>query len=682
MKSKGHRKSKARFGGFHRGHRQRLALLLLFSLVSKASAQYYDLWQSESGQRPYWSPTLRYIKTDVEAEQDTFSSTSNSSQQGYKRMYIAPSMGVEWDNYIYHPYLLTYSLLFEPGYIIRTDGPPGAMHRTDQFMLDGKYVANLLEVKPYASTVSYSRNYGEVSYDVFNSSLVDSQSWGATSGYREGPVPVSVSFQQSHDDATGFNQTSTTDQTTVDLRARNERLRDDLTELNYQYGKFDRSLDASGSTYSSENSNQHASLTDTEHFEKSMLRSSLLFYDLQSGNTSSSDVNATLNYNLDLTPHLQNYDNYSLSYYTGNGSETIQNYLLSGLHHRLYDSLNSGLEIHGTTLNNRYQGAGLDAVGAGTSGSLDYTKKLGGWGRLSVGNNLSYNWNDQQSSGGTQIIPNESYTVPPSGVFTLTQPREISVTSVTDTNNFPLIEGLDYNVLTTSDPWQIRILPLGPAHIQPGAIVLVTYTIQPNPSGSYSTVSDQAQISLRFWKERANVFVRYGFSDSQSSSSNFYLVSDREVQTGADLNWLDINLHGDYTDHRSTLNNFHGFNLSENYNMSVTPDSTVGIDLLQQWNTYSYSDQGSTNQMQSLTFYSFMVRYDWQPTRNLDINARVGYIKEQGLGFDEDLLAARVYLNWTIGKSEVHLGYEHLHQQITGQLSDRDFAFIRLRRNF
>jgi len=43
---------------------------------------------------------------------------------------------------------------------------------------------------------------------------------------------------------------------------------------------------------------------------------------------------------------------------------------------------------------------------------------------------------------------------------------------------------------------------------------------------------------------------------------------------------------------------------------------------------------------------------------------------------------ARSYVNWTIGKLEFHLGYQHDDQQLPHQSRVGDFGFLRARRNF
>jgi hypothetical protein len=644
-------------------------------------AQYLDLWQQPQRSEPaMFEPRLKYIKMDVEAERDTLRSSLGGSEVRTERLYLAPALGIGWNGYVYHPYLLTYSGLFEPGYIVQESGLAGSLHHQDDLTLNGSLRATILEVKPYASSLSFSRAHTETKYDLFNSALVDSQGWGATTGYREGLVPVTLSFQQTHEDSSGFNQRTLTDQTTLDLHARNDRPKDNATDFTYQYGEFDRQTDLANSSFRSENSYHHVTATDTEHFRQSSLRSSLLFYDIESLTSSSLSFNGTLNYNLEHTPHLRSYYNYALSEFSGNDSDALQNYAVAGAQHQLYESLTSGLDIHGTTLDSSAGTSTLDSWGVGTSGSVDYTKRLGGWGRLSIGNTTTYNWTHQETSGSELLIADEAHIVPADLLVRLNQPRDTAILSVTDSNHIALAP-TDYAIVTSTDPWQIQILN-PPSTIKAGDLIFVTYTAQSSPSGSYAVLGNQSQLSLRFWKDRANVFVRYRFADTEASSPEFLFQNEDEFQTGAELTWLGFALHGDYTDHRSTLYDYKSYNLSESYSRNVWPDSTAGIDLNQQWTTFSSGFSTTPNETQNETFYSFMFHYDWHPRVGFNWSAEAGYRQQRGLGLDQDLFAARTYLNWMLGKLEVHVGYEHENQQLTRETRTRDFAFLRVRRSF
>jgi hypothetical protein len=672
-----------------------IAVLALAAGTSHGWAQYVD-WPGID-QNPglgNYVPKLKYVKTDVEAEQDVYSG-SGGGQQKTDRFYVAPAFGIGWDNYIYHPYLLTYSLLFEPSYVWQESGSSGQMSQMNILSLNGNFTANVLQTKSYATTLSYSRSRDEVKYDLFNSATVDSQGWGVNSGYTEGPVPVNVSFQQSRQDSSSIGQDSTTDQTTVNLRARNERQKENTTDLNYQYGLFNRQTDVAGSSYTSENSYQNVNLTDMEHFQKSALRSAILFNDIESQNSSSSDLNAALDYSVEHTPHLQGNYQYALSRYGGDGSDSIQNYASAGIRHQLYDSLTSTLEVHGSTLNSSFGGSTLDSTAGGGSGSLNYTKRLSAWAQLTLGNSASYNLTDQQTSGSEVVVPNESYTVPASGptIIHLNQPREISITSVMNSTGTIILQrdptpgstpgpGYDYSVDPSTDPWQIAINTAGPNHIPRGAAIQVTYTVQSNPSGSYSTFNDDSQVRLDFWGGLVGIYTRYNFADNHADTSGFVLQNDQEFQAGADFNWRGLSLTADYTDNRSSFYDNYSYNLAESYGFNLSSRSTLGIDLNQNWSTYSFSDQPSASQQQKTTFFNYMVRYEWRPTSQLNWNSEVGLQQQHGSGVDQNLFAARTYLNWAVAKLEVHLGYEHQDQDFNGQIQKRDFVFFRVRRNF
>jgi hypothetical protein len=658
-----------------------VALLALMAVVPLSRAQYRDWLEQQQSSDWYAVPRLKYIRTDVEAERDVYHSSTGIGNLETTRFYVSPRIGIGWDNYIYHPYLLTYSMLFEPGYVWQQRSLGGVSTPSSQLVLDGTFRANVLQIKPYATTLSYSHSREEAKYGFFNSATVDSQSWGAASGYRDGPVPVEISFQQSHEDSTDFNQNTLTDQTLFNLRAHSERKHDDTTELTYQYSKYDRETKSPSYDFTSENIYQHVSLMDTEHFEQSVLKSSARLNAIESKTSSSTDLNATVNYMVDHTPRLHSYYDYSFSSFAGDNSDFIQNYAVAGLQHQLFDSLSSGLEVHGSQLSSSASGSSFDSQSVGATVSTDYSKRLGGWGHLYLGNSSSYNFTEQQTSGSQFQIDNEAHVVPTNGLVQLTQPRDNALISVTDASFNPL-QPADYNLIQSTDPWRIQINTLGPSHIQPGNTILVTYTVQSNPSGSYSVFANQSQIRLTFWHDRVGAYVRYNLTDNQSSSRDFLLQNDVLLQFGADITWRGLSLSGSYTDERSTLYNNRSYNLAESYSRNLSAHSIFGIDLNQQWNTTS-SDSGSTaTPAQHSSFYNFMVHYDWRPIASLNWSTEVGFQRQQGFGLDQNLFAARTYVNWMVGKLQFHFGYQHENQDFRQESRERDFVFLRARRTF
>ena len=660
-----------------------LALLALLAGAARGRAQYVD-WGNIQAPSPWtdFSPRLKYVQTDLELERDKYSSPG-SPQQQVDRVYWTTGFGLGWNNYIYHPYLLTYAVLMEPGLQVQDSGPSGKMSQSDLWLLDGSATVNLLSVKPYATSVTYARSHEEAKYNFFNSSTVDTEGWSANSGFSEGVVPFTFGVSQSHVDSTSLNQNSTTDQTLFDLHAWNERFNENKTDLTYQYGDFKQDTGISGTTYNSENSYNHATLTDIERFQKSTLRSSLLYNNIAAQSApSSSQFNGTVNFNVQHTPQLQSYYDYSLSHNSSGSSETTQNAGTAGLTHQLYESLTSGLSVNGSKLDSSSDGSTSDSRQVGVNVSENYVKRLGDWGGLNVSDNASYTYNDQQTSGSQQVIANEAHTVPPSRVVSLNQPNDIAIGSVTDvTGTKLLIPGADYTVNQTVNPWQIQINLINSANIQPGNGILVTYTAAANPSGNYEVFANQSQITFSFWHGHADVFGRYNFTKDQASSPEFFFQNEDQYQVGADYNWKRFSIHGDYTDTRSSLYNSQQYALSENYAVYNTDRSTLSVNFSQLWGTYNYNDT-TNNQVQNATFYTYMLHYTAQLQSHLSWNNEAGYQQQHGLGQDQSYFAARTYLNWIRGKLEMHLGYEHETQDFNNQNSLRDYVFVRIKRNF
>jgi len=660
-----------------------IALLVLATGASRVAAQSVD-WSQSQGISLFgenW-PRFTSLNYDMEYEQDIYTSPGTRIQTD--RLYISPSIGIAWVSYLYHPDLLTYSFLFEPGYIWEKSGSPGDMSLTEQLALNGEFRADLLQAKPYATIISYTSSYQQVNYDFFNTALVNSQDWAVTSGYREGPVPVNITFGQSYVNSTGPGQTSDTVQTSINLDAKNERNFDDLTQLNYQYGQFNRQNTVGTTSYTDDNGYNLVTLTDVEHYQKSVLRSSLLFNQINNQNSfSSSDLNGLVDYDIEHNPNLHSIYDYALSWYNDNLSDYIQNTASASVHHQLYQSLASSLEVQGSTLNSSSGDSTLDSYSLQTTGTADYTKRLGNWGRLSIGESLSYTATDQEASGSQTTIDNESHVVPSTGVVMLDQPNALEVVTVFY-GTTPLIPGVsgDYTVNQTSNPWQILINFGGPSHVPPGATILVTYNIQSNPTGTYSTLANQSKVTVSFFNDMADVYVGYNLTQNQASSPDFLLQNLNQFQTGADFHWRGLSLSGNYTDTKSTLYDSTAYNLGENYTLATFLRTRVGVNFSQEWDRYTYTTALPGNENQYSTYYNFMVFCEWHPTVHLSWDTEAGLQRAMGSQVNQNLFAVRTYLNWTVGKLEVHLGYEYENNRYTSQLMNSNYAFFRIRRYF
>jgi len=634
------------------------------------------------------APRLKYISMDAEFEDVSYKPKNGGGATDTQSIYLSPAVGIGWDYFIYHPDLLTFSLLAEPGYSWQHYTFAGATSQQNELVVNGNFNATLLQLKPYATTFTYSRGHDETQYNFYSSVTQDYQNWGVNSGYRDGPVPVTISFQQSDLDSSGLSLNTTSQQSTLNLHAQNTRHNEDVTDLSYQFCQYD-----SSSTYAMQNFGQsttthYLTLTDLENFGKNSLSSSLIYNQQEFQGVPSDSLNASLDLEVVHTPHLRSFYDYSFQRYTTEGFESINQLARVGLRHQLYDSLSSTIDVHGALANNSSPGATLDQQSAGTTASVDYSKRLGDWGHLSVSDSGGYDLTHQVSSGTELAINNESHTVPPTGLFFLNQPLDLSVQSVTYYNGsatIVLVRGTapagDYDVIATTDPWQLRIYSTGPNHINLAGspVVQVNYTIQPTPTGSYTVVNDQFQARLDFWNQRAGVYARYNYTGNHADSPAFVLDNVSEYQVGADVSWKGLRADANYTDHHSSFYSYQSVTLSEGYSLTTSARSSAGIDLREQWNVYGGS---LTNSSPDVTYYSVTAHYDWHPISGLSWHNEAGYEQQRGAGEDQNLIVARSYLTWFVGKLDFRLGYEFQNQQYPAETDSRNYVFLRMRRNF
>ena len=642
-----------------------------------------DGWGLER-EDPLWTiytPQLRYIQTDVDAQQSSYHSAT-SGNQDTSRMSVVPAIGIGWQNFIYHPYLLTYTLLLEPGYHWTQSSVYGSSYQTEEWMLNGRGQFDILAAKPYAATVTFDRSHQDVQSDFFTSETSDTQNYSLLTGYRTGAVPVTLTFEQSQDDRNGFNQEFLTEQTKLGLHAVNEREKRDTTAFDYQYNQFNYDTRSGAANYSSESSSHQLIMTDVEHFRQSALSSSLYFTEREWQGYGSSDLTAALNYNIEHTPHLTSFYNYAFADSFGSGYNSYRNNVAVGLNHQLYESLASHVDAHGSDGSSDSGGSSQDTITYGVAGSVNYSKRLGGWAHLSVGNGVTYDSTVQQSTGTQLVIPDESHALPLVGplIIHLNTPRAISITSVMK-NNTPL-DSTEWTVNTTTDPWMIQFFSGGLHSVSNGDTITVTYVVESNPSGSYSTLTYAGQVELRFWNDQAGLHAGYNQTRSQADTSGFTLEDLKEYQVGADLGWHGLHADASYSDQQSTYYSYQNLTLNEGYAMPIFSRSSIGISLSQQWSVFPPGSGATTNQTQNLAFYSYMLNYGWHSSGSLGLRAELGLQQQRGSINSQDLIAGRIYLNWNIGKIEMNFGYEHENQEYRVEKRERDYMFLRMRRNF
>jgi hypothetical protein len=507
--------------------------------------------------------------------------------------------------------------------------------------------------------------------------------WSVDTGYRTGPVPVSLGFQQSELDSDALSQHSTFNTSTLNFHAHSDRGDNNMTDLSYQYGQFDRELNSSGATFHDTSDYQYLTLNDQEHLGKGTLNSTVLYNQVDADTTGSQQLNLALDYGIQHTENFSSLYDYSFTRYTDDLSESMDNYLRAGVQHQLYESLSSALDVHGIDSRSSSAGSELDVDTVGTTSTESYSKLLGTWGHLTIGNAANYEITQQHTVGTLAYIAREAHTVTAANsFFRLKVPRVTSIVNITGdlSHGFqPLIEGVDYIVDSTVDPWQITIqftsLTIQGLQNSSGVVkLLVSYDVVPNPTGCFSSLADQFQVRLDLFNQLVGVYSRINYIENWTHMPGLVLENLSEFQAGADFSWRGLHLNGNYTDRVSSFYSYRSFDTSEGYSFRLPDNAGMGIDLHQQWSTYSPN--------QRTTYDDILAHFDWQPAAHLNWKIEGGIQRQRGGGVDQDLAVARTHLEWAAGKIRANLGYEYQDRDLSGQTLGSHFIYLRLRRNF
>lgn len=652
-------------------------LAALAALLAPPGARAQDNYE------PHWV-TLRitdsYLQFDSEFEQQNIASSSGGVSTIWRRIYLSPAIGVDAVGSVYHPNLFAYTLEAAPGYEYQKLSSGGGGSSTENSVIQNyRGSGTLFQTMPFATTIQGSLGHQVQDYDIFNTVTVDSSDLGVSTGYKDGPIPFSLTYDKSHQDTTGIGEEQILDQQNLDLHARNERFGRDYTDLTYHYGTLDETINQNSLSLPNNSSYQIANLNDVERWgpdERYSLNDTVLYNELDMNDAPARTVSTLSNFGMDLTPRLRNTYEYAFTDYSDNTSDYQQYYGRAALRHRLFDSLSSALEVHGGHYSSDTSGSTVDSSSIGVLASLDYRKTLGNWGHLAINNFAQYDYTDQTSSGGLSLIPNEAHVISITPT-PLNQPQDVSLVRVTDASQSKnLVQGVDFSMNTNVQPWEIQIIPTS-LNLKSGDTVLVTYEVQANPTGNYSTIQNQFQVRLDLFQHLLSLYTRMLYVNNYTNAPGFVLENLTEWQAGAAFEWRGLHLNADYDDRSSSLNySYTTEALTEGYQTPVfLSDCSCSLDFHQRWTDYPDQDQRAT-------YYDFVGRFQWHPTAHLSCTVEGGLQRQRGRGLDQDLSGARTHLDWVQGRLTLNLGYEYTDENFAGERRQRNFVFLRMKRRF
>lgn len=656
-----------------------LAGALLAAMSLRALAQPLD------PNAPHWL-RLQMPEASVGLEVEALSEdikTSGSSST-HEQFSLLPLVGLRTRGSIYHPNLLAFDLSGEAGWnelddTIQTANSRFTRHESGELL---RYLAQvtLLAGKPYHATFSASRDRTHRNYDSFSTFTVDTERYGGRVGWTKANLTLNADAAYRDERSTGINGTSEIVETYVNFSGIQTRP-SGQSSLTYRYGVFD-SIVNFGPTRSS--ANHAVGISDSEIFGRrrhitATTAASYSQYEYSGQQTET--VTASEHVTVKHQPKLESYLSFNFSHSRMNPVNSAVLQGMAGVRHRLYDSLTSTLEAHGNyddssgdlsqSRNDRY-GLGLHE---------DYTKRLGTWGRLSLGGAIVADHEDREASGGVRTIfdePHQLYltTNPNYRPVYLNQPRVIqSSIQVRGPGGIPTTVNVDYEIISVGELTEIRRL-LGSVILHDGDAVTVNYQSESLYTASFESFNGSGQIRIDF----LNKFGLYGRVNWLDNNAPAHALTQTltDLVGGADFHWRIYRLGAEYEDYDSNFSQYQAWRFYQSLAYQTSRSATLNVDFSQ--NFYRYRGSGSQDR------YQFVTRYSTQLPFSLAWYVEGGYALQTVLGTEQDHGFGRTGLTWNRGKLTLRTGYEYNYQTTTTgpatERRNRNFVFVYLKRTF
>ena len=639
----------------------------------------------QSGAEPWSDGEPRWLRLDIpqasvglDVEGLKENVTANSSTSTHENLLLVPLVGLRLQGSVYHPNLMTFDLSGQGGlgwtYDSVTSPGYSQVRNESQSLFTYLATVNFLSAKPYNATFSASQDHTYNNYDFFNTVTADSTRYGGRVAWSAKSFNVSTDVGYRDLFTSGITGTSDVAETYINFNGLSQRDHGSST-LTYNYDDFANQLNGGAAQTSL---SQSVGLSDSETFGS---RGQITSTTGASYGWAQSTVQntETFNANENLTiKHRPNLESFLALNYQDSRLEPADSYNfqgVAGIRHQLYDSLTSTLDLHGTYTDFSSDGssATTDRYGVGVSES--YSKRLGSWGRLTIGGSAIVDHEDENSIGaGALTTINEAHVLKDTSVTFLNNPQVLTTTiTVTGPGGAPTyVNGVDYRVIPHGELTEIQRVPTS-VNLADGASILVSYQSESLFTTSFDTLNGSAQIRLDLFN-LVGVYGRINVVDNNAPAAAL-AETLTDLVGGADVTWRWLRAGAEYEDFDSSFTQYRAARMFETLSFQLGSASHLGINFNQVF--YHYPAGQEQTQLQ------FIGQFKTQISAWLSWNVEGGYYRQDVLGVQQDLAAARTGLVLTWGKLTFKAGYQYNYQLIEPtEERDRNFFYVQLKRDF
>lgn len=548
----------------------------------------------------------------IESEKDERSGPDHDRKN--KSMAYSEKLDIDTRGWIYHPAFVVYSLILSPEWKQTSEQSDTSDKQKTRAFLQG-YNARFvfLQNKPYTLTLSGNKNMSTFHSNFAERSISETESFGAALELKYQVLPSRLDYLRTEGNQTGFFSTkSITNQVRfgTDYKEMGGHTRIDASFLNNKQ--------ETGSTII-KTTTKNASLRniyDLSDFSGAKLNSLFALRDLETDYSKRKVVIWSENLNVIHRKNLSTRYSIRTNRTTmGTSEKSLSRTIGFGLTHSLYENLTTGLSVSG----GRSQSSSRadDSYGAGLD--WHYVRNIP-WGRINVDIGHSYKVNDTRFSSGFAEITDESLVLTdPQGTLLAEKNVDSASIAVTDSNQIPYINNIDYRISIIGSFTRIIRIPTGSIPASgAGATVLVDYQYQTGPAFDYSIIDQDYGVTLDLWKVW-RVYYSYNRvkEDYLSGIKPDTLSKSVSHRAGTDFKWKWSMTKFEYSDRRSTELSLVRWNASEA--ITIMPTKRIFLSFSGKLGETKYEGSATTGDTETFNGVGANIEVITSPRTRLSI---------------------------------------------------------------
>jgi len=395
---------------------------------------------------------------------------------------------------------------------------------------------------------------------------------------------------------------------------------------------------------------------------------------IQSGNSDLNRFQASEYLQFQLPLNLSLYSNYNFYNITQQSGDLKQHSVNSSLGHKLYKSLQSGINLDVNSIEHSVYKEFNTKAGI----ELNYSKKIP-TGQFMMSYRFDRYHQDYTSDPVKLEITNEQYTLSDSKIVLIRLPdvhlSSVVVRDVTTTLTYQ--NGLDYILIERNRYIEIRRIPGGA--IADNGPVFIDYTA--NQPGSYSYDANAHVFTSGIYLLNSLLSLNYRFSTQDYSNldrTEFVTLNYYTQHVfGFRLDFKFIIAGAEYEDYKSSILPYKMLKYYVNFQKNLGSKATVMLN----WNMQDYKmlDEPVVKYQK---YMDLTGRVTYSIFRQTSFNTDVMYRKQTGRGIELNLLTARSEITSSVNRLYFSLGIELYRRNYVGERINFKGCYAKIVRKF